>query len=83
RFRRLTLPQQGRMERVLREHGAVVEAIRRGDAEAAAHAMGEHLGKLFDDLDAVAALNSPYFDMGDGSERPRRAVPPVARLETT
>lgn len=83
RFRRLTLPQQGRMERVLREHGAVVEAIRHGDAEAAAHAMGEHLGKLFDDLDAVAALNSQYFDMGDGSERPRRTAPPVARLETT
>jgi DNA-binding GntR family transcriptional regulator len=83
RFRRLTLPQQGRMTRVLAEHGAVLDAIRRGDADAAAHAMGEHLGKLSDDLKAVAELNQHYFDMGDGSERPRRGAQPPARLETT
>lgn len=82
RFRRLTLPQQGRMERVLAEHGAVLDAIRRGDADAAAHAIGEHLGRLSDDLAAVAELNQQYFDMGDGSERPRRAAQPIARLET-
>lgn len=83
RFRRLTLPQQGRMDRVLREHAAVVEAIGRGDADAAAHAIGEHLGKLQDDLLAVAEHNQPYFDMGDGSERPRRPASTVARQETT
>lgn len=83
RFRRLTLPQQGRMERVLAEHGAVLDAIRHGDADAAARAIGEHLGKLSDDLAAVAELNQHYFDMGEGSERPRRAPQPNTRLETT
>ncbi len=82
RFRRLTLPQQGRMERVIREHAAVLDAIRFGDADAAVHAIGEHLGKLSDDLAAVADLNRQLFDMGDGSERPRRLTQSTAKLET-
>ena len=61
----------------MRRAGLVV-----ADAHAAVRA-ATRPGATTGDLDAVAALNSPYFDMGDGSERPRRAAPPVARLETT
>jgi GntR family transcriptional regulator, rspAB operon transcriptional repressor len=71
RYRRLTLPQAGRLERVLVEHDAVLDAIRRRDAEAAAHHMGHHLGSLMNDIGSVADLNPDFFDFGDGGPRPR------------
>jgi DNA-binding GntR family transcriptional regulator len=43
RFRRLTLPQVGRIARVIEEHEAVVDAIARHDGEAALRAMDHHL----------------------------------------
>jgi DNA-binding GntR family transcriptional regulator len=66
RYRRLTLPQVGRLERVLEEHAAVFDAIRRRDAEAAAQHMGHHLGNLMNDIGNVADLNPDFFDPGDG-----------------
>jgi len=47
--RALTLKQKGRPERSIRGHETVVAAVRRGDAEAAALAMHEH-------IDEIAAL---------------------------
>ncbi|MGY2048181.1 GntR family transcriptional regulator [Methylobacterium sp. JK268] len=63
RFRRLTLPQPGRLARVLGEHGAVLDAIRARDAAAAGAAMSAHLDGLLADLGGIAGLNPDYFDM--------------------
>ncbi|QHQ35369.1 GntR family transcriptional regulator [Algicella marina] len=46
RYRRLTLPQPGRMKMVVQEHAAVVDAIAAHDAETAVKAMHVHLDKL-------------------------------------
>ena len=47
--RTLTLKQKGRPERSIRGHEAVVDAVRRSDADAAAQAMNRH-------IDEIAAL---------------------------
>jgi DNA-binding GntR family transcriptional regulator len=62
RFRRLTLPQAGRFDRVIAEHGAVRDAIAARDPEEAACRMGAHLGGLLADLGDIADLNPDYFD---------------------
>ncbi|TGE02711.1 GntR family transcriptional regulator [Methylobacterium nonmethylotrophicum] len=62
RFRRLTLPQAGRLARVIDEHGAVRDAIAARDPEAAARRMGAHVGALLADLDDIADLNPDYFE---------------------
>jgi DNA-binding GntR family transcriptional regulator len=61
RYRRLTLPQEGRMLRVLEEHAAVANALERRDAEAAARAMRGHLDGLELSLPDVHKLNPDYF----------------------
>ena len=69
RFRRLTLPQKGRMERVLVEHQAVLDAIIHNRGDEAAVAMGDHVAKLLADLDDVAAAHPDFFDRGDNAQR--------------
>ncbi|MEH3144555.1 MAG: GntR family transcriptional regulator [Methylobacterium frigidaeris] len=69
RFRRLTLPQAGRFERVLVEHRAVRDAIAARDPAAAAARMGAHLDGLLADLGDIAGLNPDYFDAGARPER--------------
>jgi DNA-binding GntR family transcriptional regulator len=71
RFRRLTLPQEGRMARVLAEHQAVLSAIRDGDGARAQAAMGDHLGGLLADLGGIAGLNPDHFDMTQHNVRPQ------------
>jgi DNA-binding GntR family transcriptional regulator len=61
RYRRLTLPQEGRMLRVLKEHAAVASALEKRDADAAAHAMREHLDGLELSLPDIRKLNPDYF----------------------
>jgi DNA-binding GntR family transcriptional regulator len=61
RYRRLTLPQPGRMARVVKEHAAVVAAIVERDAERAAAAMDKHLDGLRISMDDVRRLNPDYF----------------------
>jgi GntR family transcriptional repressor for pyruvate dehydrogenase complex len=46
--RKLTLQQQGRSERSIRGHEAVVAALRRRDADGAARAMHEHIDQIAD-----------------------------------
>jgi GntR family transcriptional repressor for pyruvate dehydrogenase complex len=46
--RKLTLKQQGRPERSIRGHEAVVAALSRRDADAAARAMHEHIDQIAD-----------------------------------
>ena len=61
RFRRLTLPLEGRMARVVAEHEAVLAAIEARDAEAAAAAMGAHVDGLSLGLDDLKRFNPGFF----------------------
>jgi GntR family transcriptional regulator, rspAB operon transcriptional repressor len=61
RYRRLTLPQAGRMARAIREHAAIAAAIESGDGARAARAMGVHLDGLLSDIPGIRRLNPDYF----------------------
>ncbi len=61
RYRRLTLPQPHRMERTVAEHEAIIDAIARHDAAAAAAAMNHHLYGLKVSLAPIRDLNPDYF----------------------
>ncbi|MFE1600544.1 GntR family transcriptional regulator [Methylobacterium sp. ID0610] len=69
RFRRLTLPQAGRFDRVLVEHRAVLDAIRAREPATAGAAMSAHLDGLLADLGGIAGLNPDYFDMSGSGPR--------------
>jgi DNA-binding GntR family transcriptional regulator len=62
RFRRLTLPQEGRMTQVITEHETILSAIEARDAAGAAIAMGEHLERLLRDIAAIQNINPELFD---------------------
>lgn len=61
RYRRLTLPQPGRMDVVVQEHSAVVEAISRRDSDMAVTKMDEHLNKLRLDIAIFRDMWPDYF----------------------
>ncbi len=61
RYRLLTLPQPGRMARVVKEHAAVVAAIEDHDPERAAAAMEGHLDGLRISMDDIRRMNPDYF----------------------
>lgn len=61
RCRRMTLPVPGRMAMVIREHGSIVDAIRRHDGPAAELAMRRHLGTLLPDLVRLQDQHPDYF----------------------
>lgn len=61
RYRLLTLPQPGRMARVVKEHAAVVAAIENHDPARAAAAMEVHLDGLRISMDDIRRLNPDYF----------------------
>jgi DNA-binding GntR family transcriptional regulator len=61
RYRRLTLPQEGRMERVISEHTAVLDAIERRQAEVAVAHMEEHLNKLRSEIAEFRDMRPDYF----------------------
>jgi DNA-binding GntR family transcriptional regulator len=67
RYRRLTLPEPGRMEQVIAEHFAIAEAVGAGQPEQAALAMTEHLDGLRTSLSIVRDHNPSYF-IGDVSD---------------
>ncbi|WP_319518913.1 GntR family transcriptional regulator [uncultured Martelella sp.] len=72
RYRRLTLPQINRMERVLVEHGEIVDALADRDADRAVAAMTHHLeGLSAEDLRPIRDLNPDYFigDINDVYEK--------------
>ncbi|MHC2439368.1 GntR family transcriptional regulator [Bradyrhizobium sp. USDA 4451] len=62
RFRRLTLPQRGRMTEVIAEHEAVMTAIEAHDAVRAGAAMVTHLERLLADISATRHNNPEFFD---------------------
>jgi DNA-binding GntR family transcriptional regulator len=61
RYRLLTLPQPGRMARVIKEHAAVVAAVERHDAGRAAAAMESHLDGLRISMDDIRRMNPDFF----------------------
>jgi GntR family transcriptional regulator, rspAB operon transcriptional repressor len=61
RYRLLTLPQPGRMARVIREHAAVVAAIEDHDVERAAAAMEAHLDGLRISMEDIRRMNPDFF----------------------
>jgi GntR family transcriptional regulator, rspAB operon transcriptional repressor len=61
RYRRLTLPQTGRMVRVQGDHAAVADALDARDPEAASAAMAAHLDTLQLSLDEIRRIYPDYF----------------------
>lgn len=62
RYRRLTLPQRGRMAKVIFEHEAILNAIEARDADRARRAMATHLEHLLENISATRHINPEYFD---------------------
>ncbi len=61
RYRLLTLPQEGRLARVIEEHSAVIDCMKSGDKAGAAAAMGFHLGKLLGEVEKAEIWDPNYF----------------------
>ena len=61
RYRRLTLPQEGRMARVIAEHSAILTMIAAADEGGAGAAMAAHLDGLVADMPDIRRLNPDYF----------------------
>lgn len=61
RYRHLTLPQPGRMARLVEEHAEIVRAIRDHDADRAVIKLGLHLDGLVDGLEEFPSSNPSYF----------------------
>jgi DNA-binding GntR family transcriptional regulator len=61
RYRLLTLPQAGRMARVIKEHAAIVAAIEDHDADRAAAAMEGHLDGLRISMKDIQRMNPDFF----------------------
>jgi GntR family transcriptional regulator, rspAB operon transcriptional repressor len=62
RYRLLTLPQQGRIARVIEEHEAILSAIAAHDASGARTAMEIHLESLLDNISVTQNINPEFFD---------------------
>jgi DNA-binding GntR family transcriptional regulator len=62
RYRRLTLPQQGRIPRVIVEHESILSAIEAHDASGARAAMATHLDSLLDNIALTQHINPEFFD---------------------
>jgi DNA-binding GntR family transcriptional regulator len=64
RYRRLTLPQTGRVAGVITEHAAILATIEARDPARARLAMEAHLDRLLRDLSATQSINPEFFDTG-------------------
>jgi DNA-binding GntR family transcriptional regulator len=62
RYRRLTLPQHGRIALVIAEHEAVLNAIEARDPEGARRAMAIHLETLLENISTTQHINPEFFD---------------------
>ena len=62
RYRRLTLPQRGRIAQVITEHEVIVTAIEAHDQARARTAMDHHLERLLDSIYATRSINPEFFD---------------------
>jgi len=62
RYRRLTLPQAGRMAEVIAEHEPILAAIEAHDPERARLVMANHLERLIGDISVIRTINPEFFD---------------------
>jgi GntR family transcriptional regulator, rspAB operon transcriptional repressor len=62
RYRRLTLPQTGRIAQVIAEHEVILAAIEAHDPADARIAMDIHLERLQGDICATQSINPEFFD---------------------
>jgi DNA-binding GntR family transcriptional regulator len=62
RYRRLTLPQEGRMARAIAEHAAILAGIEAHDPAKARTAMEAHLERLLRDISPTQTINPEFFD---------------------
>lgn len=62
RYRRLTLPQAGRIAGAIGEHERIYAALEARNATAAVAATGAHLDRLLSDIQATRDLNPDFFD---------------------
>jgi DNA-binding GntR family transcriptional regulator len=62
RYRRLTLPQTGRIAQVIAEHEVILAAIEAHDPADARIAMDVHLERLLGDICATQSINPEFFD---------------------
>jgi DNA-binding GntR family transcriptional regulator len=65
RYRRLTLPQAGRIADAIVEHAAILAAIEARDPAQARLAMEAHLERLLRDISATQSINPEFFDPGN------------------
>jgi DNA-binding GntR family transcriptional regulator len=63
RCRMMTLPEPGRMAKVIEEHEAILAALAARDAAKAAHCIDAHLSRVLIDADALSQLHPDYFLM--------------------
>lgn len=78
RVRRLILPEDLRIRKLVEEHQRIAYAIEKQDAHAAAEAMHEHIDGLVHGLTSLARRYPEYFGNGNGrnGRPPRRLMPP-------
>jgi DNA-binding GntR family transcriptional regulator len=62
RYRRLTLPQQGRIGTVIAEHEAILDAIEAHDPRGARAAIEFHLESLLGNISTTQNINPEFFD---------------------
>jgi GntR family transcriptional regulator, rspAB operon transcriptional repressor len=62
RYRRLTLPQAGRIAGAIVEHEKILAALGARNPAAAVAAIGVHLDRLLGDIQATRDLNPDFFD---------------------
>jgi DNA-binding GntR family transcriptional regulator len=64
RLRRLHLPVAGKTTAVVRDHARIVDAIEKGDAEAAQAALRKHLSGTLNQLDQIRASHPDFLTDG-------------------
>lgn len=64
RLRMLNLPTVGKQRAILQEHRRMVDAIAKGDTEAAQDGLREHLSGTLRQVDAIRRAHPDYFTAG-------------------
>ena len=65
RIRNLDLPAEGKMQRIITDHKAIVAALEQGQAQAAEAAVRDHLSRSIALTGAMKAKNPDYFSDQD------------------
>jgi DNA-binding GntR family transcriptional regulator len=76
RYRRVTLPQAGRIAGAITEHEKILAALEARSPAAAVAAMGAHLDRLLSDIKATRDLNPDLFDAVDLAPGAAQTAPP-------